>query len=206
VFDFLTGVNDHKELTAEDIKGVVEDALIDFHDQQLVDAAQMFAAKCRNNALDIHAPKVVDELTDRNDEGTGILSLLDSILRLPSNPVNDRRVVTIMPAYAVVLPLVVSTRKLLNEADPALKRSREQQIINTLATAQQSLLMAAGAHVLYTYEPGGNPNFAYTSVYEGGLMFDLPLWAYYYYGWPSNSATKSRVRRSGDRATDARKS
>lgn len=199
---FLTGTADQRQLTLEDIKGTIDDALVERDDMKLVEGVKAFAANFHDLSLDAKVlgsnamltGHLTGQLTNLRMKGVDLFTTIDDILRLPSTseddqkqgPKNDRRVIAVMPAYTVLVPLLVSTRKLLGEVEPSLKSAQDQQNSETLAKAQQTLFMAAGAFVLYAYEPEYAPgrippNFFYSPVAEDGRwMFKWPLYAYHY--------------------------
>ena len=194
--EFLTGVGQKKELTLEDIKGTIDDALIDQDDRHLVDDVRAYAKNLHDFARDVNVGMSTQELFDmlrltffkqlieERSEGTKLFTALNSILHLPSNVRNDQRVIAVMPAYIVFVPLFVSTTRLINEVEPGLRLSQDMKISETLAEAQQALFTAAGSYTLYAYEPGagGNPNFLYSQVAieTSGWMTKWPLYAFYF--------------------------
>jgi hypothetical protein len=65
--------------------------------------------------------------------------------------------------------------------DPALKRSYDELISQKLVTAEQSLFMAAGAFVLYAYEPRQSAHRFYSPVgADRSWMQARPLYRYLY--------------------------
>ncbi len=198
---FLTGLDGQSRLTIADIRQTVTEALrqesltrlqedingfLDRYDQtQILARNQVIAGQSLETLMSSPWGKthLYDRLRSLVDDGSDILQRLEPILRAPANPENDRRVVAIMPAYTVMLPSLISAMKLAAEIDPTLlKRGYDEVISKKLVMAEQSLFMAAGAYVLYAYEPARGPVFFYSPVGtdRDGWMLERPLYRYHY--------------------------
>lgn len=191
--EFLTGLDGGPRLT-EDIKQTVLGALrehetglrkaavqglLDNFIQVQKDVDQVLGqGQTMDTALDFVRESLVALIQD----GTKLFNQLEPILRAPATLENDADVVGNMWAYTVVVPTLVSAMKLVGEIIPSLKRSRDESISEKLIAAQQTLFMAAGAYILYVYEPGQSPIFFYSTVGEqrGGWMVERPLYRYHY--------------------------
>jgi hypothetical protein len=208
---FLTGFDGQAQLTLADIRETVVSAIKEVNAETLAKEVDGFADNfhqvqvlTRSVASDaMRAGQSMDSImvsdfgkiylaarfSELINSGTYLFKQLDPILRAGSidengrsNSENDRLVIAVTPAYTVLVPLLVSAMKLVGEIDPALKSGHDELISEKLASAQQTLFMAAGAYTLYAYEPGPNPpNYFYSPVAEDSRwMWKWPLYAYHY--------------------------
>lgn len=191
--EFLTGLDGGPRLT-EDIKQTVLGALREHETGLRKAAVQGFLDNFiqvqkdvdlilgRGKTMDTALDFVRESLVALIQDGTKLFNQLEPILRAPATLENDADVVGNMWAYTVVVPTLVSAMKLVGEIIPSLKRSRDESISEKLIAAQQTLFMAAGAYILYAYEPGQQKSFFYSPVGEQlrGWMVERPLYRYYY--------------------------
>jgi hypothetical protein len=121
----------------------------------------------------------LQNITDKLDV---LLSHPENVLQLPANTEeNAQRVAKLLPAYLTVIPLWVSSYRMLSGIDQSFKPVQEKWIYRQLSIAQQVLLSAVGAYVLDAYECDKEQVFFYSPVgTDNGWMFNRPLYAYYH--------------------------
>jgi hypothetical protein len=192
VVGFLTGSDGQPQLTIQDIQETITNALDKKEDDDLIKDVTAFANNFHNIEVEANSVRasimassfvtsyLAGSFKALNMTGQSLFDKLNPILRAPSIRENDQRVYRVMPAYTVLVPTMVSTRKLLGEIEPLLKSAQDRLISETLAAATQTLFMAAGAYVLYAHDPRRVPPvFFYSPVgTDDAWMFHRPLYAY----------------------------
>jgi hypothetical protein len=110
------------------------------------------------------------------------LPYAEDVLQLPASTVeNAERVAKLLPGYLTLIPLYVSSYKILSGIDQTFRTVEDSQIPKTLARAQQILVNAVGAYVLHGYECDKDQILFYSPVgADNGWMFARPLYAYYH--------------------------
>ncbi|MES2353426.1 MAG: hypothetical protein V4568_03310 [Pseudomonadota bacterium] len=197
---FLTGLDGQSQITLADIRQIVGEALreqeltelkkevngyIDnFHQTQVLARDLVMSGQSMDTLMTSSWAQTYlrGRLTDLVSTGTELVNKLEPIMRLPVSVENDRLVVDALPAYTVLVPALISAMKLAGEIDPQLKRGHDEFISEKIVKAQQTLFMAAGAYVLYAYEPARGQIFFYSPVGEDrSWMLSRPLYRYYYF-------------------------
>jgi hypothetical protein len=142
------------------------------------------------------APDASDQTIQTSDTGKSFLasslSLLtygiehslpyaEDVLQLPASTVeNAERVAKVVPGYLTLIPLYVSSYKILSGIDQTFRTVEDSQIPKTLAKVQQILVNAVGAYVLHGYECDKDQIFYSPVGADNGWMFARPLYAYYH--------------------------
>jgi hypothetical protein len=194
--EFLTGFDGQTQLSLADIRETVISALKEVNAQELasdttglVDVFHEVEVQTRAVASDaMKAGRDMDSimassfatsflatrLADLSTRGTILFNKLEPILRAPTT-LDDRTrlenevlAIAVMPAYTALVPLLVSTMKLIGEIEPSLKSAQNQLINEKLAAAQQTLFMAAGAYSLWV--PSEKCGF---EIIRNGWFFEL---------------------------------
>jgi hypothetical protein len=194
VVGFLTGSDSQPQLQLADIQKTVVAALDERHDKDLIEAVNGLVRLF--HAIEVEADSVRDSIMAGSfatpylasnfstliTDGEKLFTRLDEIMRLPSTPENNQRVYRVTPAYTVLVPVLVSTRRMLGEIDASLKSAEETLIREMLVQATQTISTAAGAYLLYAYEPGPTPPFYFYSpvAEDRRWMWKWPLYAYHY--------------------------
>jgi hypothetical protein len=193
---FLTGLDGGSQFSLADIRETVVKALEQHETENRIRRVGGFMDnfhQIQNNVRDLvmagQDPDAVmastfvqGRLGALIDEGTLLFREIDPTLRAQATSHNDELAIAVMPAYTVLVPALVSAMRLVSERLPLLKRSQDELISEKLITAQQTLFLAAGAYVLYAYEPGQSPIFFYAPVGEerDSWMLQRPLYRYHY--------------------------
>jgi hypothetical protein len=201
-FGFLTGLDEQEHISIGDIRQVVHDALkeealtelrgkIDgymdrYHTMQVLSRDQVMSGQSMDTLLTSNwgTTHLHDNLTDLINDGTDLLVELDRFVQAQGGqPLDDRLLVSAMPAYTVLVPALISSMKLATEIDPLrLKRGYDELVSEKIAKMQQRLFDAVGAYLIYAYDPAHGPVNFYSPVGADtdGWMLSRPLYRYHY--------------------------